>query len=503
MNSKLRLGFVACLLVLSYAIFYPRHIELGGDQNSAVIAAQSLLEDGTYRVPLHEAYGPESSVEVGADMRQTLKWYPPGYTLVLYGLAKLGLTLAAGALVVFYVTKFVWTVAWLAAGRAWRIPDTILICAVAFSLFLAYPTTGTDVYESTGIAAVFLVLSGRLREPAGAVLVSATIFVMTLFRYSGVKLLGFYGLVELLRRPRPITFAKVLLTAVAPVGVYLFCLRVVAGDSTPYHGVGPVPHTRWILLPKGFYYAVTGAWSPTLLPLKALEVVLLLLAVSGLVLVWRNGKVEHWILLVLGYQAYCLGCLILVQISFGSMYPSFQPAFVTPRYLALAQPFSVAALLSLAFFALRPLHPVLRALPALILLATAINWMVMNRWIMGRMGEGPDGFMRFGDVDEIHRMLRAAQVDGVFDGTGVIMYTSVDPRRIYPDDIRSLHSTNSTRIAIVRYSGNHNELLEDLGKNQVMPYFSKRVGPYDVFFLTLPAGFGLTVNSHRGFVPHV
>jgi hypothetical protein len=112
------------------------------------------------------------------------------------------------------------------------------------------------------------------------------------------------------------------------------------------------------------------------------------------------------------------------------MYPSFQPAFATPRYLALAQPFNVAALLFLASFALRPLHPALRALPALILLATAINWMVMNRWIMGSMGEGPDGFMRFGDIDKIHRMLRSEQLDGVFDGTGVLMYTSVDPRRI-------------------------------------------------------------------------
>ena len=239
MDSKLKLGIVALLLVLAYALLYPRHIELGGDQNSAVIAAQSLLEEGAYRVPLHEAYGPESSIEVGADMRQRLKWYPPGYTLVLYGLAKFGLTLAAAAFVAFYIAKFVWTLTWLAAGHAWRIPDPILIGAVAFSLFLAYPTTGTDVYESIGIALTFLVLSEKLREPTGAILASATLFVTTLFRYSGVKLFGFYGLVKLIRRPRPLTFAKVVLVAVAPVAAYLYCLRVVARDSTPYHGVGP------------------------------------------------------------------------------------------------------------------------------------------------------------------------------------------------------------------------------------------------------------------------
>ena len=430
MDSKLKRGIVAFLLVLAYALFYPRHIELGGDQNAAVIAAQSLLEDGTYRVPLHEAYGPESSIEVGADMRQTLKWYPPGYTLVLYGLAKFGLTLATGALVAFYVCKFVWTLTWLAAGRAWRIPDPMLIGAVAFSLFLAYPTTGTDIFESIGIAFVFLALSGRVEEPGAAILASSSLFVTTLFRYSGIKLLGFYGLAELIRRPRLTTFAKVVLAGVAPVAAYLFCLHVVAHDSTPYHGAAAVAHTRWTLLPKGLYYAVTGGWSPTLSLLKVLEVVLLLVASVGFALVWRKHAVPGWIHLTLGYQAYCFCCLILVQVSFGSMYPSFQPAFATPRYLALAQPFNVAALLFLASFALRPLHPALRALPALILLATAINWMVMNRWIMGSMGEGPDGFMRFGDIDKIHRMLRSEQLDGVFDGTGVLMYTSVDPRRI-------------------------------------------------------------------------
>ena len=122
---------------------------------------------------------------------------------------------------------------------------------------------------------------------------------------------------------------------------------------------------------------------------------------------------------------------------------------------------------------------------------------------MEHMSEGPDGFLRFSDEDALDRMLRAEHLDGVFDGTGVFTYTSVDPRIIYPDDIRSLHSASQARIAVVRIGEQPNELLDDLEKSSATPYLVQRIGRYEVDLFTLPPGFSLAVNSHRGYVPHV
>jgi len=503
MHSKLREFLVALVLMLAYVIAYPRQVEIGGDQTAAVIAALSLVHDGTYKVPLHESYGPERSIEIGTDMRQTLKWYPPGYTLILYGLMKIGIGVAAAALATFYAAKFAWTLAWLAAGRVWKIPDGILIGAVAFSLFLAYPTTMTDIYESIAIALTFLALSRRLGEPGSAILMSVSTSVATLMRYAAIKLLGFYGVVELLRRRHPVTLLKVVLASIAPVGVYLVCTRVIAGDASPYHGVGPGAHTHWAYLLKGIYYAAMGGWSPTLLPLKALGLILLTLAVVGLSTIWQEGPLENWIFLIFGFQAYYLCSLIPVQITFGSMYDPLQPAFATPRFFSLAQPFSVAAMLFLAAFVLRRAHPVARALPAFILFVCAIGWFAQNRKILAGDAIGQDGFLRFGDEDSVHRQLRADRLDAVFDGTGVLMYLSVDPRIIFPDDIRSLHTAAAARIAVVRFHDQPNELIDDLEKSGAAPSQTTQTGRFEVDLFTLPAGYSLQVNSHRGFVAHI
>jgi hypothetical protein len=119
------------------------------------------------------------------------------------------------------------------------------------------------------------------------------------------------------------------------------------------------------------------------------------------------------------------------------------------------------------------------------------------------MTQGPDGFLRFADEDAVHRMLRADRPDAVFDGTGVVMYTSVDPRLIFPDDIRSLHTAQQARIAVVRINGQPNELLDALGASGFAPDQTNVVERFEVDLFTLPAGTSVQVNSHRGFVPHV
>jgi len=499
---RFRLPLTAIGLFLIYISAYPCRIELSGDQTAQVAAAESLLWEGAYKVPLHEAYGPAFVVNIGSDLRQPLRWYPPGYSIALYALAKLGLSFAGSALLLFYLAKFFWTLSWMAAGLAYDISYPITACAVAFSLLLTYPSTTTEIFESTAVALLFLALSTRLASPASATLASASVAGGTLFRFAAIKLLGFLALVEFVRRPRIVTCFKVALAAVPSLVLYVVCTRVIGDDSTPYHGVGPGSQTRWILLLKGFYYAATGGWSPTNMPLRALVVVIILMAMVGLFRLARGGALPRWIVLLIAFQTYYIVFLIITQVRFGSMYSATQPAFATPRFFSVTQPFNVAALLFLAPFALPPLNSVLQKATAVIFFLCIVDWMIQNHLIMAGMALCPDGFVRFADVAAVHRVLRSEHSDGIFDGTGVFVYTAADPRIIYPDNVRGLRSPNNTRIAVVRFAGLPDELLNALEK-RVAPYEVKQFNRFEVDFFALPRGFELQLKPRPGFVPHV
>jgi hypothetical protein len=104
--NRFRLPLTAGGIFLIYFCSYARQIELSGDQTAAVVAAESMLHEGAYKVSLHESYGPLAVVNIGSDLRQPLRWYPPGYSVALYAFAKLGLSMAGGALLLFYLAKF-------------------------------------------------------------------------------------------------------------------------------------------------------------------------------------------------------------------------------------------------------------------------------------------------------------------------------------------------------------------------------------------------------------
>jgi hypothetical protein len=500
--NRFRLLLTAVGLFLIYFCTYARRIELSGDQTAPVVAAESMLREGAYKVSLHESYGPLVVVNIGSDLRQPLRWYPPGYSLALYAIAKLGLSLAGSALLLFYLAKFFWTLTWMAAGLAYDIPYPIALGAVAFALLLTYPSTTTEIFESTAVALLFLAVSKRLGEPASAAVASASVAAGTLFRFPAVKLLGFYALVEWARRPRLATFFKVALAAVPSLLVYLVCTRVIGGESTPYHGVGPGPHTRWLLLFKGFYYAWTGGWSPSTVPLKILVVAMVLMAIAGAARLVTKGILPSWIVLLAGFQAYYLLFLIGTQVFFGSMYAYNQPAFSTPRFYALTQPLNVAALYWLASLSLPALNPVLRRALAVILFVCMIDWTIKNHSIMAGMTQGRDGFLRFADLAAVHRMLASQHSDGIFDGTGVLIYTAADPRIIFPDNVRGVRCPNDAHIAVVRFVGLSSDLMNALEK-RVAPYEVKQFNRFEVDLFALPRGFELQLKPGPGFVPHV
>jgi hypothetical protein len=500
--GRSRLLLTALGIILVYFCVYGARIELSGDQTAPVVAAESMLHEGAYKVSLHESYGPSVVVNIGSDLRQPLRWYPPGYSVALYALAKLGLSLAGSALVIFYLAKLLWTISWMAACLANRVPYPIAAGAVGFALMLTYPSTTTEIFESIAIALLFFAVSKRLGRTASAGVASASLAAGTFFRFPAAKLLGFYALVEWARRPRLATCFRVLLAAMPALIVYFVCTRLIGGESTPYHGVGPGQRTNWLLLLKGFYYAVTGGWSPSNLPLRILAAAMVLMAATGLVRRAWKGALPRWIVLLAGFQAYYMVFLIVTQVLFGSMYAYTQPAFATARFYSLTQPFSVAALYVLASFSLPTLSFGLRRALAAILLLCMVDWTIKNHSIMAGMTQGPDGFLRFADLAAVHRKLGSEHLDGIFDATGVFVYTAADPRIIYPDNVRGLRSPSDTHIAVVRFAGPPNDLVDALEK-RIAPYEVQRFDRFEVDCFALPRGFEIQLTPRAGFVPHV
>jgi hypothetical protein len=257
-----------------------------------------------------------------------------------------------------------------------------------------------------------------------------------------------------------------------------------------------------LLLFKGVYYAWTGGWSPNANILKILLAAVVVIAMVGVVRLAVDRKLPSWIVALAGFQAYYMFFLIVTQVLFGSMYAPNQPAFATARFFALTQPFNIAALYLLASSSLPAFNPALRKALALIFFACMIDWTLMNRPMVAGMAMGQDGFLRFADLASVHRVLASAHSDGIFDGTGVLVYTAADPRIIYPDNVRGFRCPKDVHIAVVRFAALPSELLTAL-QQRVAPDRVQHFNRFEVDFFTLPRGFELQWKPRPGFVPHV
>src|SRR5579862_4606863 len=85
--SQLRLvlssGVIAVFIALFLRFCFPGGIELSGDQNAQVVAAENFVRDGDFLVPLHWTHARGVHVKVPGDYRQRLAWFPPGYSALL------------------------------------------------------------------------------------------------------------------------------------------------------------------------------------------------------------------------------------------------------------------------------------------------------------------------------------------------------------------------------------------------------------------------------------
>lgn len=484
---RLQIVLTALLLVLGYALIYPLQVDLSGDQTAQVVATQSLLENGTYRVSLHEAYGSSTVVTIGDDLRQPLRWFPPGYSILLFVFAKCGLSLPQAALILYYGSKFLWALSWLAACSALGVSFSSSVCAVSFLFFLTYPSTTTDLFESIAVALVFVAIASYSGAWTGSAIACLSLSAGILIRFATAKLTGFYALIEFLRRPSHATVTRLGLSLAPVAGIYFFCTRVLGGEWSPYHNAGPAPHTAWQLLPKGIYYAATGGWSPSNLALKIALLAFLGVAAIGMARLYRNNALPSWVRLLVSWQSFCLLFLIVVQLRYGSMYAPGEPAFATPRFYTLAQPLNVAALLLLVEFGLPVRGSRLRNPTALLLLLCAIDWVAANHRILRDRVAGSDGFLRPTDLAGVHRVLQSQHLDAIFNDAGVFTYTAADARIIYPADVRGLRAPKDCRVAVVRFAGDPSPLVERLDKLTGSGQ-AQRIGTFEIVFFNLPKG---------------
>ncbi|HLK62339.1 MAG TPA: hypothetical protein VKU19_02805 [Bryobacteraceae bacterium] len=488
--AQWRIPLTALALLLAYLFVYPAQIELSGDQTAQVVAARSLLEDGTYRTSLHDVYGPEVRIEIGADLRHPLRWFPPGYSLLLFGLAKAGLSMPAAALLLYYLLKVLWAVTWLAVGVALGIPFRTIAFSAGFLFFLTYPSTTTDFFESVAAGLVLLIALQPQNSLRRDLFTSLTIAAGILMRYAAVKLALFYAAFHLWPRTRRVPAVRLFLTLAPAAITYLFCTRVIGGEATPYHGVHSAAHIAWHLLPKAAYYAVTGGWSPSQPILKGVLLVFLAAAGIGLYRSLKLKALPGWIWLLAAWQCFCCLFLIAVQLRYASVYSSSEPAFATPRYYTLAQPLNTAALLVLAPLAFRSKRKALTTALAAVLILCAADWASANRTLLRSFARGTDGFLRPADLGAVFRLLEERHPDAIFNGIGVFLFGAGDPRVLYPYNVSGLRAPKDCRIAVVRFKGEDSALVNAL-EGRIAPCELDRIGTFEVRLYQLPVGFTL------------
>lgn len=156
-KTVLQDSILALGLALVPFIIYPGGIELAGDQTVQIIAAQALVEEGHLRVPLRTDDPHPKELIVGTDLRRTLRWFPPGYSILIAVGVKLGLSVASAASLLFFLHRAIFSFFWLRIGRYLGIPSIEVLGAILFCIVIFYPSTTTDGFAAALVGALLLV----------------------------------------------------------------------------------------------------------------------------------------------------------------------------------------------------------------------------------------------------------------------------------------------------------------------------------------------------------
>lgn len=477
----------ALVLTAGHRAVYSTRIDLSGDQTTQVIAAEALLKERRYLVPLHHTQAHAVTVVAGADYRQPLRWFPPGYSIALYLVTSItGLSLSESALAVFYVIRFVWAGLWMAAACALGIGSVVAGTAILFCTILTYPSTTTDIFESAVTASLFLAVS-RCLPPRPALLFGSLCCISGIaFRYAAVKLAGFWAVYVLWRyRGTHIPRHWVYLSAGLPALSYVL-LTVVLGPA--YAGVSSAPATNWSLIAKGFYYALIGGFSPVSGPFKAIMVL-----VTVLVMIWCARRamlrdLPQWCSYLLLFQLGCILFLVLVQTRYSGMYSAAEPAFATARFYALAQPLNVAMMITAARSSLPGWMGKMVMISLCVFLSSvAVERIYANHAILAKLAVGRDGFLRESAVAAVHTALQQVTPNTVLTEADLAVYTGVDAMRIYPNTARTIVFHQPSRVAVVEYTKGSRSLTARMSRLAVLRE-TISCGTYKVAVFDVPAG---------------
>ncbi len=202
----------ACFVVILRSL---SPLALNSDASVQIGAALSLLNGdglGTYILNQDVSQPPKLN---------PLTWYAPGFSLVLFGLLKIGLPLAIALKLMYAIASIV---GWFGWGLIWRdvmrsqlqtaaSKGVAILLAVLLPFYFTYDWVGTDLFLWAGIPFIIRLfyLSAAPESKDRSFWIGCLIGLMYTFRYAAIFIIVGVCLFFLIRRNNFIKLGKILL----------------------------------------------------------------------------------------------------------------------------------------------------------------------------------------------------------------------------------------------------------------------------------------------------
>lgn len=460
------LGLLCC--IANHALYGGKPL-LSGDQSSQIVAAEALAAGEGLLTPSLKAQ-PIGDYLPGRDYRQTLCWFPPGYSVLIAALGLIGVCAANAALLLFYANAVLSCGLWLLVARKYHIPTWHLLVVFAFQVISYLPCTTTDQFLWPVTAAMFLLFpANSVRSLAGMTVVFCLAVSM---RWFAVVLPVIWATWSyFFAGPNGLRSGKNHFRALAPLGIvsvfYLVLVHFLAGSFSPY-ATGTGTPIYWLLTFKALYFAILGSVSSTWKPMQTVTAALAVFAWAALLASWKAYFVNQplppvsearkvlprWGAMVLIFQAVTFCFLVAVQLFKGSMYDPQVPAFATARFYYLCQPLSIAFVLWIfsnlapARFGMRRLLPLLAA--AVVLANAGSYWMSNKRALADELAFNERGFLFPKEYVQLESELKRIRPDLVIQsGCDPQVLTVFDPKKLLPTGIERIACDRPLKLARV------------------------------------------------------
>jgi len=435
------LGFAVAITLVFWAIFH-RGIELSGDQNVQVIAADSLLEHGDLLVPLHHTRAQDLTVEMPGNYLHRLAWFPPGYSLLLVVGAKVGLSLAQSATCVFYINRFLGVFLWVLFLRKIGVNWIVTGLVVGLPGFLTYPSTTTDQLLGTVVAGIFLAGTRPLDKWPAHLLACGLAIIGISLRYQGVILPVIWVAWVLLSTPRSFSsMIKASFTFLALVFFSLLMRWVATGGTAFGQAHGSVLAIGQ--LTRGFILSVLGGWSPVHGPVQLVAACVVAGSLVGVCIRVVRRSLACWEVYLLIFQGLTFALLVVTQLRQGSLYDPQYPAYCVARYYSLVTPICLLLVWKSFDFLRIEYNRVWKVIFIGFLLVAGWQWFRKDIKTYAALQAGADGFLREPATAAVMRIVQQENPDIVVTDT-VQTFSLTSPTKILPPNIGSIHCSSGT-----------------------------------------------------------